>query len=76
MVDYVVIALTPVETAVIAAESEAEAITKFELSEEYLGMDIMLYAIEADEFYKSCCEDTGEDCEACSRNCEEWRRDD
>jgi hypothetical protein len=51
MIDYVVLVLSPVDTAVIPAETEQEAINKYELPEEFHNVDIMLYVVTAEEFF-------------------------
>jgi len=52
MTEYVVIAMAPVDTAVINAESEQDAILKYELPDDVpKDKDILLYAVTAEEFY-------------------------
>lgn len=52
MTDYVVLALTPLDTAVIPAESMREAIEKYELPGEFRDDDIFTVAMTADEFFE------------------------
>jgi hypothetical protein len=52
MPNYVVVALVPLDTAVIPAESAEEALDKYELPEELLDEDVFTYACTEEEFLK------------------------
>lgn len=52
MPDFVVVALVPIDTAIITADDEGEAVGRYELPEEHAGKDIFMYATLADEFFK------------------------
>ena len=49
--DYVVCTLIVADTAVIKAESPEEACEIYEMPEELVDKDVMLWAVTAEEFY-------------------------